>query len=61
MQAFSAVIAVGGDGTIHEVVNGMMFRSDKRKLPIAFVPNGSGNDTCFSLGLQSIELALLSI
>jgi diacylglycerol kinase family enzyme len=55
MQAFSAVIAVGGDGTIHEVVNGMMFRSDKRKLPIAFVPNGSGNDTCFSLGLQSIE------
>ena len=51
MSAYSAVIAVGGDGTIHEVVNGMMFRKDQQKLPIAFVPNGSGNDTCWSIGL----------
>ena len=54
----SAFIAVGGDGTLHEVVNGMMFRSDKRRIPIAFVPNGSGNDTCKSLGIQSIDQAL---
>jgi len=52
---YSALITVGGDGTIHEVVNGMMFRKDGRKLPIAFVPNGSGNDTCHSLGIKSIE------
>jgi diacylglycerol kinase family enzyme len=51
----SALIAVGGDGTLHEVVNGMMFRRDKRRIPIAFVPNGSGNDTCKSLGIQSID------
>ena len=25
---FSAIVTVGGDGTIHEVVNGMMFRDD---------------------------------
>lgn len=61
LQAFSAVIAVGGDGTIHEVVNGMMFRADRSKIPLAFVPNGSGNDTCFSLGMLSVEQALQCI
>lgn len=51
---FDALIAVGGDGTLHEVVNGMMFRQDRAKIPIAFVPNGSGNDTCKSIGVWSI-------
>jgi diacylglycerol kinase family enzyme len=36
----------------------MMFRADKMKLPIALVPNGSGNDTCKSIGLNSIDQAL---
>lgn len=49
---------MGGDGTLHEVVNGMMFRSDKKKVPIALVPNGSGNDTCISVGLHSIDQAI---
>jgi diacylglycerol kinase family enzyme len=55
---FSAIVTVGGDGTIHEVVNGMMFREDDRRLPIALIPNGSGNDTCSSLGIKTIEQAL---
>jgi diacylglycerol kinase family enzyme len=25
-EEYSALVAVGGDGTLHEVVNGMMFR-----------------------------------
>jgi len=58
MDDHSALIAVGGDGTLHEIINGMMFRKDKRTLPIAFVPNGSGNDTCASLGVHSIEQAI---
>ncbi len=36
----------------------MMFRQDKKKLPVAFIPNGSGNDTCKSIGVNSIEEAL---
>ena len=43
---YSAIVAVGGDGTLHEVVNGMLHRRDKKRLPIAFIPNGSGNDLC---------------
>jgi diacylglycerol kinase family enzyme len=49
------LIAVGGDGTLHEVTNGMMFRADKKKVPLAFIPNGSGNDTCKSIGIFSID------
>lgn len=40
------VIAVGGDGTLHEVMNGIQ----KRDIPLGFIPGGSGND--FSRGLE---------
>lgn len=36
----------------------MMFRKDKKRIPIAFIPNGSGNDTCRAIGVHSIEQAL---
>jgi diacylglycerol kinase (ATP) len=55
---FCAIAAVGGDGTIHEVVNGLMHRKDNRRLPVAFIPNGTGNDTLFSLGVTTINQAL---
>lgn len=61
IDRFSCVIAVGGDGTIHEVVNGMMFRPDQKKVPLAFVPNGSGNDTCHAIGIKNIDMALDAI
>ena len=55
IDSHSALVAVGGDGTLHEVINGMMFRKDKKRVPVAFVPNGSGNDTCHSIGVHSID------
>ena len=51
----SALIAVGGDGTLHEVINGMLMRKDKLSLPISFVPNGSGNDLVGSIGVRDVE------
>jgi len=51
---YSAIVAVGGDGTLHEVVNGMLHRPDKRRVPVAFIPNGSGNDLCVTLMIDSI-------
>jgi diacylglycerol kinase (ATP) len=54
---YCAIVAVGGDGTCHEVVNGLLTRSDKKKLPVCFLPNGSGNDlslTTFDLALQAL-------
>lgn len=37
-----SVIVIGGDGTLHEVVNGLAAHSEK--IPITFIPGGSGND-----------------
>ena len=52
---YSAVVAVGGDGTLHEVINGMLQRADGQKLPISFVPNGSGNDLIGCLGIKDLN------
>lgn len=41
------IVVVGGDGTLHEVVNGAVHRSN---ISIGFIPGGSGND--FSRGFQ---------
>ena len=57
-----SVLAVcGGDGSLHEVVNGMLDRDDGLKLPLAFLPGGSGNDVCSNLGITSLEVALNNI
>lgn len=48
------IIAVGGDGTIHEVVNGI----DLEKQSVLIVPAGSLNCLARSLGINSIESAL---
>jgi diacylglycerol kinase family enzyme len=58
IQDYSALVAVGGDGTLHEVVNGLLSRPDKLKVPLALIPNGSGNDTCFAFGIDTVEKAL---
>lgn len=46
-QGWPAVVAVGGDGTINEVVNGLA-GSDT---PLAVIPTGTGNDLARSLKL----------
>ena len=52
IDKYSALILVGGDGTIHEGLNGLMRRDDKKKIPIGLLPNGSGDDACGSLSLD---------
>jgi len=58
IDKYSVLCAAGGDGTYHEVINGMLAREDKRKIPIALIPNGSGNDLCSSVGIWSLDHAL---
>lgn len=43
LNEFDAICVAGGDGTFHEVINGMMSRSDNKRLPIGFIPAGTGN------------------
>ena len=58
IDKYSVLCASGGDGTYHEVINGMLARGDKRKIPIAIIPNGSGNDLCSSIGIFTLDHAL---
>lgn len=58
LDKYSILVAVGGDGTYHEVVNGMLHRADKKRIPVAFIPNGSGNDTLRSFGVFDVAKAL---
>lgn len=42
---FFAVVGVGGDGTIHEVVNGLMRASNEGEtIPLGVIPLGNGDD-----------------
>jgi len=59
-EGYSPIIAAGGDGTIGEVVNGMVKAAGNEKDPIGplgILPLGSANDLATSLG---IPLDLLS-
>jgi diacylglycerol kinase family enzyme len=47
---FSVVAAAGGDGTVHEVANGLM-RAARPHVALAVYPVGSANDYAHSLGL----------
>ena len=36
-------MTLGGDGTFHELVNGMFARQDGQQIPVSLIPLGSGN------------------
>lgn len=48
-EGYDIVVCSGGDGTLDEVVTGMM--QCEEKLPIGYVPAGSTNDFARSLGI----------
>jgi diacylglycerol kinase (ATP) len=52
-HGYQTVVALGGDGTVHEVVNGLMRCPPERRPRLGIVPLGSGNDFAFAVGVQS--------
>ena len=51
-EGFDTVVAVGGDGTAHEVLNGVMERPEDSRPLYGIVPTGSGNDYAHTLGMS---------
>ena len=48
---FDTVLALGGDGVIHEVVNGLMRLPESARPQLGVIPLGSGNDYARMLGM----------
>jgi YegS/Rv2252/BmrU family lipid kinase len=60
-KGYDVIVAVGGDGTVHEVLNGLMRHPAESRPTLAILPTGSGNDTCRTVGIpfDLTEAALL--
>ena len=49
---FGVVTAAGGDGTVHEVANGLL-RSERPDVVLRVLPAGSANDYAYTLGIDA--------
>ncbi|MBC7266542.1 MAG: diacylglycerol kinase family lipid kinase [Anaerosomatales bacterium] len=56
------VVAVGGDGTVHEVLNGLMSIPSEKRPALGLLPTGSGNDTRRTYGIPAdLSQAVLTL
>jgi YegS/Rv2252/BmrU family lipid kinase len=51
-DGYDMVVCSGGDGTLDEVVTGMMKRAKIRRVPIGYIPTGTTNDFATSLHIS---------
>jgi YegS/Rv2252/BmrU family lipid kinase len=59
LTGFARVVAMGGDGTVHVALNGLMQAPAGRRPALGVVPTGSGNDFSFASGLPADPQAAL--
>jgi diacylglycerol kinase (ATP) len=53
LVGYDAICVQGGDGTLHEVVSGLLQRREPANIPLGLIPSGTGNSVARSLGLTS--------
>ena len=58
LNIFDSVCAMGGDGTLFEVLNGMLSRSADDRIPISLIPNGTGNSFMKTVGVTEQDSAV---
>ncbi|MDO4807282.1 MAG: diacylglycerol kinase family lipid kinase [Coriobacteriales bacterium] len=49
---YQTVLALGGDGVIHEIINGLMTIDPAQRPRLGVIPMGSGNDFARTLGMK---------
>jgi len=50
VDGYDLVVAAGGDGTVHEIANGLMQYQGENRPQMGIVPLGSGNDFSHAVG-----------
>jgi diacylglycerol kinase (ATP) len=58
-RGYKVVVAMGGDGTIHEVINGLMAIHAENRPELGIVPLGSGNDFARTMNIHKNPEAAL--
>jgi YegS/Rv2252/BmrU family lipid kinase len=58
---YDGLCVIGGDGTMHEIVNGIMKREDHAKIPIGLIAGGTGNSFMHDVDALDPEVAALRI
>lgn len=58
-DGFDVVAAAGGDGTVHEVVNGLV-ENGQAAAHLGVIPLGTGNDLAWSLGIPPDPAAAIA-
>ncbi len=52
LKGYQTIVALGGDGTVHEIVNGLMKIEAAHRPRLGIVPIGSGNDFSYGVGVH---------
>lgn len=52
LDGYELIISAGGDGTIHEIINGLMQVPAEQRPHLGVVPLGSGNDFAYAVGMK---------
>jgi YegS/Rv2252/BmrU family lipid kinase len=58
LSPFDAFCLIGGDGTIHDVINGMLQRPPHTRIPLGIIPAGTGNSVLLHMGCTSWRQAV---
>jgi YegS/Rv2252/BmrU family lipid kinase len=53
LAGYDGLCLIGGDGTVHEAVSGLIERGEPASIPLGIIPSGTGNDVAQHLGLDS--------
>ena len=56
-EGFDGLCVIGGDGTMHEIINGMLKRDDGARLPIGLIAGGTGNSFMHDVDALDPEVA----
>jgi diacylglycerol kinase (ATP) len=61
-QGFDCVLSAGGDGTLHQVINGILLNGNSDALPsIGVIPLGSGNDFATACGIEANATSIIKL
>ena len=52
-KEYDLIVCCGGDGTMNEVLNGLLAEKDKTTIPVGYIAAGSTNDFADTLGISS--------